>query len=431
VVRDERLRRNSETLLRRSNEELDARVAARTAELHDTLDREQALRRDAEASSRLKDEFLMTVSHELRTPLNSLLGWADMLRLGIVTDGRRQRAVEAIYANAKLQTQLIADLLDMARILTGKLRIEPEVVNLGEIVQEATNVVAPAAAAKGLQLKVDVDRDRCIFFGDPGRLQQIVWNLVSNAVKFTEQGTVSVRLAQGDGESRMNIVVADTGIGIHRDFLPHVFDRFSQEKTGTTRPHGGLGLGLAIVRQLVELHGGTVNVHSDGEGQGSIFSVSLPIVRTRIDSIEPSQTEAGVPASREAPELPELDGIRVLVVDDDASARDMVTVVLEHCGASVASAGSAAEARSALAQSTCDVLLVDIAMPGEDGYMFIRRMRTEGLRQPVVALTAHARETDRVRALASGFNLHIQKPVEPRALALAVAALVQPRSYAS
>ena len=220
VVRDERKRRDVEAVLRRANEDLDAHVSARTAELHDALDREQALRREAEASSRLKDEFLMTVSHELRTPLNSLLGWADMLRLGIVSDGRRRRAVEAIYDNAKLQTQLIDDLLDTARILTGKLRIEPTVVDLGEIVHAAANVVAPAAAAKGLELKVETGGHRSRFLGDPGRLQQIVWNLVSNAVKFTEHGTVSVRLVRSEDYTQTKIIVADTGIGINRDFLP-------------------------------------------------------------------------------------------------------------------------------------------------------------------------------------------------------------------
>jgi signal transduction histidine kinase/ActR/RegA family two-component response regulator len=424
VVRDEGKRRDVEAVLRRANEDLDARVSARTAELHDTLEREQALRREAEASSRLKDEFLMTVSHELRTPLNSLLGWADMLRLGIVSDGRRQRAVEAIYDNARLQTQLIGDLLDMARILTGKLRIERTFVDLGEIVHEAANVVAPAAAAKGLELKVEADGHASRFLGDPGRLQQIVWNLVSNAVKFTEQGTVSVRLARSEDDTHMKIVVADTGIGINGDFLPQVFDRFSQEKTGTTRPHGGLGLGLAIVRQLVELHGGTIRVQSDGEGQGAVFTVTLPAVLARTDAAATCQVAATTAMFTEAGEMPVLNGIRVLIVDDDAGAREMVTAVLEYCGANVGSAASAAEARTALAQNACDVLLVDIAMPDEDGYTFIRRLRTDGLRQPAAALTALAHETDRVRALQSGFDVHIQKPVEPRVLAKAVASLV-------
>jgi hypothetical protein len=213
-------------------------------------------------------------------------------------------------------------------------------------------------------------------------------------------------------------------VGINRDFLPHVFDRFSQEKTGTTRPHGGLGLGLAIVRQLVELHGGTIRVQSDGEGQGAVFTVTLPAVLARTDAAATRQVAATTAMFTEAGEMPVLNGIRVLIVDDDAGAREMVTAVLEYCGASVGSAASAAEARTALGQDACDVLLVDIAMPDEDGYTFIRRLRTDGLRQPVAALTALAHETDRVRALESGFDVHIQKPVEPRVLARAVASLV-------
>ena len=428
VVRDERKRHYVEDVLRRANQDLDARVSARTAELHEALDREQQLRREAEATNRLKDDFLMTLSHELRTPLNSLLGWADMLRLGLLPDERRQRAAESIYENAKLQAQLIGDLLDTARILTGKLRIEPALIDLGHVVQDAANVVAAAAAAKGIELKIEVDRPGCMFFGDPGRLQQVVWNLVSNAVKFTEQGTVSVRLVRSDSDNQMAIVVSDTGVGINRDFLPHVFDRFSQEKTGITRPHGGLGLGLAIVRQLVELHGGTVRVDSDGEGQGAVFTVRLPVIASRKGATAPWEPNAAAAIPGDSADMPMLDGIHVLIVDDDAASREMATLVLEYCGACVAAAASAAEGRSALTRGPCDVILVDIAMPGEDGYMFIRRLRREGLRQPVAALTALAHETDRVRALESGFDVHIQKPVEPRALATAVADLVRTRT---
>jgi CheY-like chemotaxis protein/anti-sigma regulatory factor (Ser/Thr protein kinase) len=270
-----------------------------------------------------------------------------------------------------------------------------------------------------------------VFFGDPTRLQQIVWNLVSNAVKFTDHGTVSVQLAPNRHDNQMNIVVTDTGIGISRGFLPYVFDRFSQEKTGTARPHGGLGLGLAIVKQLVELHGGTIRVHSDGEGHGTSFVVRLPVAPVRNDAFGPRRTEANATLVADAPDMPGLDGIRVLIVDDDVSAREMAKVVLEHCGASVRSAASAADTRNALAQSGSDVLLVDIAMPGEDGYTFIRSMRNDGLQQPAAALTALAHETDRVRALESGFDVHIQKPVEARALAKAVAALASTRAGAS
>jgi CheY-like chemotaxis protein len=222
--------------------------------------------------------------------------------------------------------------------------------------------------------------------------------------------------------------VADTGIGINRDFLPHVFDRFSQEKTGTTRPHGGLGLGLAIVRQLVELHGGTIRVQSDGEGQGTVFTIALPAVPARMDAAATGQATATAAVFSDANQMPALDGIRVLIVDDDAGAREMVRAVLEYCGAAVVSAASAAEARTLLEHHACDVLLVDIAMPDEDGYTFIRRLRTEGVRQPAAALTALAHEMDRLRALECGFDVHIQKPVEPRALARAVNSLVITRA---
>ena len=433
VVHDERHRRQAEELLRRTNEDLDARVSTRTTELYKALGREQSLRRNAEATSRLKDEFLMTVSHELRTPLNALLGWADMLRLGIVSEAHRRRAVDVIYQNAKLQTQLIGDLLDTSRILTGKLRIEPAFVDFGRIVQDATQVLAPAAAAKGLELTVDVDGHGCVVFGDAVRLQQVVGNLVSNAVKFTERGTVSVRLSRSESENRLQLVVADTGAGIDRTFLPFVFDRFSQEKTGTARPYGGLGLGLAIVRQLVELHGGTVHVHSEGGGRGAAFRVSLPMVSSHTDAIGPQDLvdiAEGRTRLAAAPRMPALDGVRVLVVDDESSAREMVSAVLEHCGAVVSAAASAADARTALVAGACDVLLVDLAMPEEDGYTFIRRMRTEGLRHPVAALTALAHETERVRALECGFDIHIQKPVAPHVLAQAVAELVSSRTYA-
>lgn len=425
VVRDDRKRHEVEQMLRRTNEELDGRVVTRTAELNDALDRERTLRQHAEATSRLKDEFLMTVSHELRTPLNALLGWADMLRLGIVSDGRRARAAEAIYENAKLQQQLIADLLDTSRILTGKLRIEPTVVDLARIVRDAVGVLAPAAQAKGLALDVAIDDDGSAFVGDSSRLQQIVWNLVSNAVKFTAQGSVSVRLARRHDLHQVDISVADTGIGISQDFLPHVFDRFSQEKTGTTRPHGGLGLGLAIVRQLVELHGGTIHVESEGEGRGSVFTVSLPDVPVRKHPERVAQIDAAKAITEDEKEMPSLDDVRVLVVDDDRSSREMVTAALEHCGAHVTAVASAADARSAVARSAYDLLLVDIAMPGEDGYALIRHLRTQGVQEPAVALTALAHDTDRDNALDAGFNVHLAKPIEAQALALAVARLVR------
>jgi signal transduction histidine kinase/ActR/RegA family two-component response regulator len=419
VLRDERRRRHTEAVLRRANEELDSRVSTRTAELDAALHREQALRLEAETSNRLKDEFLMTVSHELRTPLNVLLGWADMLRLGILAGDRQKRAVESIYENAKLQKQLIGDLLDTARILTGKLRIEPTLVNLDQLVEDAANVLLPAAEAKGLVLSVEADAGLDAFVGDAARLQQIVWNLISNAVKFTDAGSVRVTLGRDDERHEATIVVSDTGRGIGEEFLPFVFDRFRQERTGTTRPQGGLGLGLAIARQLVELHGGSIGVEHGADRRGAIFTVRLPLAHKLV--VDPT---GEAHATRVAREMPVLPGARVLIVDDDAGAREWTTAMLEHCGAKVDAVGSAAEARLALARASWDVFLVDIAMPGEDGYALIRDIRTAGWRQPAAALTAHARDIDRERLLDAGFDLHISKPVEARTLALAVASLL-------
>ena len=423
VSREARNRHEVEAMLRRSNDELDRRVAARTTELNEAVEREQELRRQAEAHSRLKDEFLMTVSHELRTPLNALLGWADMLRLGVVSGDRRQRAAEAIYENAKLQKQLIGDLLDTARILTGKLRIESQVVDLAEIVRDAVSVVTPAAQAKGLSLDVRIDPHTGTFVGDGARLQQIVWNLVSNAVKFTPQGTVTVEAAPDDAVGNMKIVVSDTGQGVSPAFLPYVFDRFRQEQTGTTRRHGGLGLGLAIVRELVELHGGTIRVESRGEGHGAVFTVTLPVRRKDAASTA-ARDGLALDSAAHDDVMPALDGVRVLVVDDDSSAREMVAVALGHCGARIATVASVDEARHALAENPWDVFLIDIAMPGEDGYALMREIRTRGLRQPAAALTAQVRETDRARAFEAGFNAHIPKPIEAHHLAQAVATLI-------
>jgi len=419
VLRDERHRRENEAALRRANEELDNRVATRTAELNAALEREQHLRRDAETSNRLKDEFLMTVSHELRTPLNALLGWADMLRMGIVPVDRRQRALEAVYENAKLQRQLIADLLDTARILTGKLRIETAAVDLGQVIRDAVEVVAPAAQAKGLSLEVRVDPDVDSLVGDAARLQQVVWNLVANAVKFTQHGAISVTATNDRVEKQVRITVTDTGEGISDDFLPHVFDPFRQEKAGTTRPHGGLGLGLAIARQMVELHGGTIAVHNRSDVSGAVFTVTLPVAR----HVLLASPEA-VASSVYPDHMPALTGIRALVVDDDAGAREMAAATLEYCGADVTTAASAAEARARLTSRNWDVLLIDIAMPGEDGYTLIRELRASGLQQPAIALTAQTRDDDRARALAAGFTAHVPKPVEAHTLAQTVASLI-------
>jgi signal transduction histidine kinase/ActR/RegA family two-component response regulator len=427
AIRHERSRQENETMLRTANQDLDARVAARTVELHDVLERERALRSEAESSNRLKDEFLMTVSHELRTPLNALLGWAGILRTAASPEDLRRRAAAAIHESAKLQAQLIEDLLDTARILTAKLRIEPTLIDVGRIVEDAVSVVAPAAEAKELALDVHIDHPGVILFGDPMRIRQIVWNLVSNAVKFTKEGRVSVRVLQESMDGEVKIVVADTGIGIAPEFLPHVFERFRQERVGTTRSHRGLGLGLAIVQELVELHGGAVGVESDGAGRGATFTVSLPtksLLRRFRDGAAKESADAQ-PADRTA--MPALDGTRVLVVDDDPAVRDVVTATLEYCGARVTPAQSAADARKALECEACDVLLVDIAMPDEDGYTLVRTLRAKGLSQPVAAFTAHANASDRRLASEAGFDVHIAKPIEAASLARAVATLAGSR----
>ena len=422
AVRDERRRQQNEAALRRTNQELDARVETRTGELNAALARERGLRSEAESSNRLKDDFLMTISHELRTPLNAILGWASILRTTSIAEDGRERAIAAIHDNARLQAQLIEDLLDTSRILTAKLRIEPTVVDLGRVVEEAVSVVAPAAAAKKLELEVRIGEPAVLILGDPLRLRQIVWNLVSNAVKFTKHGRVSVDIVRGGVDGDVQIVVKDSGIGIAPEFLAHVFERFRQERVGTTRPHGGLGLGLAIAKELAELHGGTMRVESAGEGQGSTFSVTLPTAAAR-----EVQARAGLEArggmSSANTSMPALDGTRVLVVDDDPASCEFVTTALESCGAHVTTAASAADAKQVLTTGTWDVLLVDVAMPEEDGYSLVRSLRGDGLRQPVAAFTAHAHADDRERARQAGCDLHLAKPIEATTLALAVAAL--------
>ena len=393
------------------------------------LAREQAARAEAEAANRLKDEFLATVSHELRTPLTAILGWAKLLADGQVSPERAADAFGAIYRNARTQAQLIDDLLDVSRVITGKLRIEVAPVNLAAVVEAAAAVVRPAAEAKGVTLRTRLDGESLTINGDPARLQQVVWNLLSNAVKFTHAGgRVEARVRRAG--SQMEVSVSDTGQGIETEFLPYVFERFRQADVGTTRRHGGLGLGLAIVRHLVELHGGTVNAESEGEGRGSTFTVRLPVRAVR--PAEPTAPDAEQqPARREAFEAPDathaLGGLKVLVVDDEADARRLLTEVLARRGAEVLTAASAGEALEMLQAWRPHVLLCDVGMPDGDGYELIRRVRElpleRGGRTPAAALTAYAGPADRQRALASGFQLHVAKPVEPAELAAAVASL--------
>jgi PAS domain S-box-containing protein len=388
--------------------------------------------REAEAANRSKDEFLATVSHELRTPLNAILGWAQLLLAAGDDPERRRRGLDTVVRNAKLQSQLIDDLLDVSRIISGKMRLDVQPTDLAAVIDAAVEAIRPAAEAKQIQLRRVVDPFAGPVAGDPGRLQQVVWNLLSNAVKFTPKaGKVEVRLERVN--SHIEIIVADNGAGIAPEFLPHVFDRFRQLDGTTTRRHGGLGLGLAIVRHLVELHGGTVRVKSPGDGEGSTFLVALPL---SIAHLTPAESQRVHPAAEISGENPceensalDLRGIRVLVVDDEPDARETMRQILEHCNAEVQTASSAAEAISRLEKWRPDVLLSDIGMPGEDGYELVRRVRElpaeRGGQTPAAALTAFARVEDRRRALRAGFQMHLAKPVDIQELATVVASLAR------
>ncbi len=398
------------------------------------LRREQELRVQAEEANKIKDEFLATVSHELRTPLNAILGWSTILRSGKLTGESAARAIETVERNARSQSQLIDDLLDISRIITGKLRLEIRTIELSKIIEAAIDAVRPAAEAKNIRLQILLDTEAGTVSGDAGRLQQVFWNLLTNAVKFTpKSGRVQARLERIN--SHVEIVIGDSGQGIEPEFLPHVFDRFRQADQSTTRRQGGLGLGLSIVRQLVEMHGGTVHVESEGLGKGARFIVKLP----RPAASSPLKTAEIAGEGRVHPTqpsgfvsidcAPQLDDLRVLVVDDEADSRDLLREVLEYCGSQVTLAGSAAEALAALEKEVFDILISDIGMPDEDGYMFIGKVRSlpkeKGGNIPAIALTAYARTEDRVRALMSGFQVHLPKPVEPIELTAVVASLAK------
>ncbi|RKG99345.1 PAS domain S-box protein [Corallococcus carmarthensis] len=389
------------------------------------LARESAARREAEEANQLKDEFLATVSHELRTPLTAILGWVQLLRTGHLPEPRRERALETMERNARAQGQLIEDLLDVSRIVSGKLKLDVEPVDLSSVVQQALESVRPAADARGIQVRATVDTSSSVM-GDPHRLQQVVWNLLSNAVKFTPRGG-HVRLLVARRDSSVELTVEDTGQGIPEAFLPHVFERFRQADSGTTRKTGGLGLGLSIVRHIVEMHGGTVSAASDGEGRGATFTVRLPLsVTQRRDPAMPPSPRPPAPGRVPTPP-PELGGVRVLVVDDEEDARELLRTLLEDSGAHVVTAGSAEEGLQVVQAERPDVLVSDIGMPGTDGYGFIERVRAlpdaQGGRTPAVAITAYARSEDRTRVLRAGFQSHVPKPVEPGELLAVLASL--------
>ncbi|HEX6185214.1 MAG TPA: ATP-binding protein [Pyrinomonadaceae bacterium] len=389
------------------------------------LIREQAARAEAEAANRVKDEFLSTLSHELRTPLTSIIGWTNLMRAGQVKGEVQAQALETIERNARIQSRLIDDLLDLSRIISGKLLLEAREVELATVVSNSIDVVRPAANAKGIRLTYECEPGAKTISGDSARLQQVAWNLLSNAVKFTpDGGEVRVRLAL-EG-ARVRLAVSDTGKGIAPEFLPHVFDRFRQADSATTRAYGGLGLGLAIVRHLVELHGGTVEADSEGEGRGSTFSVTFPLAQAPAPC---ACKDAGTPEAfgRVVRRDEGLAGVRVLVVDDELDTRKLISTVISQSGAEVTACASAGEALETLKTWRPHILMSDIGMPGEDGYALIRQVRAlpaeRGGRTPAAALTAYARDEDRTRALAAGYQLHIAKPFSPGDLIAAVADL--------
>jgi len=411
--------------LSKTNAELEREVVERRRV---EAERTAALQRERDAN-RLKDEFLATLSHELRTPLGAVLGWARVLRTTRVNDETRQRALEVIERNARAQAHLIEDLLEISRIVAGKptLRVRP--VDLAEIVDNAVEVVRPAATAKNIELLTDVSVRPAVTSGDPDRLQQIVWNLVSNAVKFTSpNGAATIRLTKKDG---FRVEVSDTGQGIDPAFLPHVFDAFRQADGTTTREHGGLGLGLTIARQLAELHGGTITASSPGTGRGSTFALTLPsVVREPPRGPEPmvigGDDDEGADLLRD---------VRILVVDDQEDARDLLRTMLSQYGALVTTADSARAALEEIDQRPPDVVLSDVGMPREDGYDLIRQLRLRpshrGGRIPAIAVTAYASVADRAAALESGFQAHIAKPFDPAQLARTVASVRRERLSAS
>ena len=406
------------------------RARRRQYEVRDLMEREHAARLQAEHANQLKDEFLATVSHELRTPLSAILLWAKLAATSRLKAEQVPEALRTIERSAEAQSQLIDDLLDASRMVSGKLRLSAEECQLEPAVREAVEVVQPAAEAKGVRIEATLNRAAGVVLADPDRIRQVVWNLLSNAVKFTPRGG-DVLIHLGREGDYVRIEVTDTGAGISAEFLPHVFDRFRQADASAGRRHGGLGLGLAITHQLIELHGGTITAESDGEGMGSTFIVRLPLVRT-------AAVRSGAPVRLDAVREPAraLSGVRVLLVDDEAEIRLGMALVLEGEGAEVTAVGSAAEALKALeaapARRKPHVLLSDIGLPGEDGYQLLDRVRAaeavHGGEIPAVAVTAYAREVDRRRALDAGFQGHLAKPIEPDELIAAVAALVAGRA---
>lgn len=388
------------------------------------LVREQAAREEAEAANRNKDEFLATLSHELRTPLTAILGWSHLIRTRKLTDSELTRALDTIERNARSQSQLIDDLLDVSRIITGKLSIDRGRVNVSKVIETALDAIRPLADAKQIEFTNATPATDIAVLGDPNRLQQIFWNLFSNAVKFTPHGgRVSIEAARHD--SRVRISVADTGIGIKPEFVPFIFDRFRQADGSTTREHGGLGLGLAIVQHLVDLHGGSVEVTSEGANRGSTFTVMIPLAVDNV--LDESETTLYETAGSCVFNARLLDGVKVLVVDDEPDSRELLMTILTNCGSDVRCSDSAATAMLEFDQWNPDLLVSDIGMPIEDGYSLIRRIRNLASHHagiPAVALTAYATDEDRSQALLAGFQMHVPKPIEPESFVTSIASVL-------
>jgi signal transduction histidine kinase/ActR/RegA family two-component response regulator len=405
----------------------DVEIQRAQAQRERLLEAERLAREEVEHASKMKDEFVATLSHELRTPLTAIMGWAQVLRTGERSPEEVAKGVEIIERNARMQTQIIEDLLDMSRIIAGKIRLDVQQVALPDVIEAALATVRPAADAKSIRVQTVLDPRVSPVRGDPNRLQQIVWNLLSNAIKFTPRGgRVQVALARVN--SHVEIMVSDTGQGITADFLPHVFERFRQSDSSSTRHHSGLGIGLAIVKQLVELHGGSVRVASPGEGQGATFTVELPLMPVYADEL-PSERVHPRHALGAAP-MPapvSFQDLKILVVDDEPDTLDLVCHLLEEHGAETAAAASAAEALQKFKEFRPDVLISDIGMPEQDGYELIHNIRAAeagtGGKTPAVALTAFARSEDRTRAMLAGYQMHLAKPVEAAELIATVASV--------
>ncbi|HKO95796.1 MAG TPA: response regulator [Pyrinomonadaceae bacterium] len=391
------------------------------------LVREQAAREEAEQANRTKDEFLATLSHELRTPLSAILGWSQLVRSGKLDDSQISRAFETIERNARSQSQLIDDLLDVSRIITGKLQIEPALIDVCTAIESALDAVRPTVETKAIILEKVFSADACMVEGDSNRIQQILWNLFSNAVKFTpEGGKVRVEIRRKD--ANVQIIISDTGVGITPEFLPYIFDRFRQADGSTTRIHGGLGLGLSIVKHLVQLHRGTVEVASGGKDQGSTFTISLPLAKVTADSVIEAAPDGELESKSPPSEFSKvLKGLRIVVVDDEGDSRDLVKAILTRYGSEVNCCESAAEALKAVRDWKPDLIISDIGMPTEDGYSLIRKIRKMRSKQaretPAVALTAYVTKEDREGAITAGFQLHISKPIEPAELVMSIASV--------